>query len=500
MRNFKVLVALVLAVMMTLALVGSAMADGVTPATDKTTENDGSVTVSNPTVGQTYTLYKLFNADMGTNSAITYTLPSGKTAADLTYNSKSWFELNSNGFIVAKDSTGENWAKDPDAIAWAKQFAGNTPAGSAITKTEDNTVSWTGLTYGYYFVDTTLGAFISVDSANKAATITEKNTPPTIDKEITGVTTPGGTKSTATLGTGDNTNDPGNGANEKAIAQVGDTVSYKLTVAAKPGALNYKVTDVLTNLKLVASSVKVNDTAYASSTIVDKTASSVVDAASTFTIVFTKAYLDTIDTATSITIEYDAIITGTAVIVGEEGNPNTATLTYGNKPEPDSSTDDAKVYTAKITVIKNDNNGSGLAGAEFALKNSSGKYYVYNTTTGVVTWTDAVTDATKYTSGSDGKLNGEFKGLPNGSYILEETVVPEGYNAIDPNDNSLKFTIAGNNYTNTNLIQGTAVVNNAGTTLPSTGGIGTTIFYVAGIVLVLGAAAVIIARRKSEQE
>ncbi|MBQ4249381.1 MAG: hypothetical protein II705_04970, partial [Clostridia bacterium] len=190
MKKTSKILALVLVVAMVVAMgVGTVAfaAAAITPATDRTTETDGAVKVTNAADGQTYTLYKLFNADMGANDAITYTLPSGKTAADLTYNGKSWFELNSNGFVVAKNGTETDWAKDPDAIAWAKSFG--TP--NATTKTgADAKTGWTGLDYGYYFVDTTLGAFIGVDSANKTAEITEKNEEPKIDKSITGVKDP----------------------------------------------------------------------------------------------------------------------------------------------------------------------------------------------------------------------------------------------------------------------------------------------------------------------
>ena len=497
MKKMKKIFAFMLALAMMLSLTGIVNAGKASAA-----GTTGSISVSSNHKGQVYTLYKLFDAhitfadDGKTVRAITYSLPTGKTEADLTYNGKSWFKLNDNKFIEVKDSTvTTEWAKDPDAIAWAKRFG--TTVQEAITAASDNdeNVKWDNVDYGYYYVDSTLGSFIGVDSNTPDIIIKDKNNPPTIDKEITGVTTEGGTKSTDTLGVGDDATDPGSGVREKAIAQIGDTVSYKLTVAAKPGAENYQVTDTLTNLKLKADTLKINGTSYADVDIVDKDNSSVVNDASTFTIKFTKAYLDTITSDKSITIEYDAVITGTAVTIGQEGNENTAELTWGHKTEKDSSTDKAKVYTGKISVIKNDTNNSGLEGATFALKNDAGKYYKVDTATGNVTWVDK-NEATQYTSQADGKLNGEFTGLANGSYTLEETKTPEGFNPIDPNDASLKFTIENKGYTNDNLIQKATVINKQGSTLPSTGGIGTTIFYVLGGILMAAAVVLLITKKK----
>lgn len=486
MKHFKKVMALLLAMVMVLAMGTTALA--VTPAIDKNTEEDGSVTVNSPKVGQTYTLFMLFEADMGANDAITYTLPAGKTEADLTYtdgegHEHHWFKLNSNGFVVAEDGVVEDWAKDPNAIAWARSFG--TQTRSPIVAGE---VKWTGLKYGYYFVDTSLGAFIGVDSANKDAVISEKNEEPKVDKSITGVE-----GEDTTLGTGDDTTDPGRGVHEKAIAQVGDTVSYTVVIKAKPGAENYSVTDEMTNLNLKADTLKVDGDVYTESDKVDQTKSSAET--NKYTIVFKQAYLDTITEATDITITYDAVLTGKSVIIGQNGNENTATLTYGHQEE-NTTTDSAKVYTAQISVIKHDDQSTGLANAEFALKNSEGKYYKVNTENGEVTWVDTVADATKYTSGADGNLNGIFTGLSNDVYVLEETVVPDGYNKIDPTDRSLIVTIADDDYSDDNLKQERAVINHKGTELPSTGGIGTTIFYVVGAVLVIGAGVLLVSRRR----
>ena len=496
---------------MALAADDDTPATTVTPAINRNTETDGSVEIANPSVGQTYTLYKLFDADMGANDAITYTLPEGKTASDLVYTdgegaTHQWFELNSNGFVVASSGTDTDWAKDPNAILWAKSFGAT--VGSQITAAEGSAVKWTGLAYGYYFVDTSLGSFIGVNSANKDASIREKNTSPSLDKEIASTTSGVVGDDPTKVGETDT------GKNEAATAQVGDTITYKLTVSAKPGAENYIVTDTLSAGLTPPAETNVTVTGL---TVTDDYTVSV--SGQVITVTFTKAYLDTITEDTSIVINYTAIL-NTNAVVGEGGNKNEAKLTWGNNPDVNYSVDDAKVYTAKITVVKNDGNSAGLAGAEFVLKNASGKYYKYNASAVAATdaqgtegedgyvpataaqpagviWVDSVDDATVFTSGGDdGKLNGEFTGLTNGSYTLEEIKAPDGYNEIAPDDASLQFAITDSDYSDTNLIQSTTVINNAGTVLPSTGGIGTTIFYVVGSVLVIAAGVLLVTKKR----
>ena len=114
MKTIRKMMALMIAVIMCIA-----MSSAVFAATDRTDEKDGSISVSGTLEGQTYTLYKLFDADMGANNAITYT-----TSIDLTGN--EWFELNSNGFVVAKDGVEDDWAnfdtddEQPEALPITK--------------------------------------------------------------------------------------------------------------------------------------------------------------------------------------------------------------------------------------------------------------------------------------------------------------------------------------------------------------------------------------------
>ena len=482
MKKMKKLFAMLIAMVMVLGMSMSVFAAAPT---------SGSITVNPNYKGQTYTLYKLFDAKMtyaedGTLKAVTYQVPEGKTLPE----DNKWFELNDNGNVVAKAGVADDWAKDAEAIAWAKSFG--TQVGSEITAASDNdaNVKWDELGWGYYFVTSSLGSFIGIDTDNPDVTIKDKNTPPSIDKSITGVAG----EDVAFVATAtEETTDTGTGAKEQAIAQIGDTVSYKLVVNVQPGGYNYVITDTLTNLKIKADSFKVGGAAIAENEKVDATGTTITDEASTFTIKLSQTYLDSLKEATDLEITYDAVL-DTSAAVADEANPNTVKLTYGTSPD-NKSEDQAKVWTAKVNVEKKAETETGdpLPGAGFKLKNSEGKFYKWDATTGV-TWVEEA-QADEIFTGADGMLTQEFKGLKTGAYTLVESTVPDGYNKHD----DTTVTITNEDVTAENLAQTKIVVNKAGAVLPSTGGMGTTIFYALGAVLVIGAGVILATRRRKAQ-
>ncbi len=206
-----------------------------------------------------------------------------------------------------------------------------------------------------------------------------------------------------------------------------------------------------------------------------------------------------------IIIEYKAKLNENAVI-GSEGNPNKMHIDYSNNPnvggdgETGHTPDDTNiVFTYQLTVNKTDEKGKDLDGATFTLlkKDSSGEYVEVEKIIG--------TNQHVF----------EFKGLDDGDYKIEE-IPPAGYNGIDP----IEFTITAGHTTladnptldslqagsfTINTIKGsvkptgfisTKIKNKSGSTLPSTGGIGTTIFYILGIILMLGAGIVLVTRKR----
>ena len=108
-----------------------------------------------------------------------------------------------------------------------------------------------------------------------------------------------------------------------------------------------------------------------------------------------------------------------------------------------------------------------------------------------IEWVAAEADGDEKFTGADGKLTEEFTGLAAGTYTLVETTVPAGYNKAADTDVTIDKSSDS-----ANLVQAAAIENNKGSVLPSTGGMGTTLFYVVGGLMVAGAAIALIAKNR----
>lgn len=223
-----------------------------------------------------------------------------------------------------------------------------------------------------------------------------------------------------------------------------------------------------------------------------------------------KAITDrTIDTHTKIIVEYKAVLNENAVI-GGAGNPNTVYIEYDNNPHTDgkgkTKEDTVYAFTFELDVTKYDGDtGAVLANAKFIIYREllGAKHYaVLNAENEISSWSTNVDDATILTSGDDGKFI--IKGLESDIYFLEETEAPIGYDlladriTVDIRASVSEGTTGGQvDYLQINVNNGTvengdvttgivnmSVINNPGSTLPETGGIGTTLFYIAGGLIV----------------
>lgn len=485
MKNTTRILALLLALVLTLGL-------GVTAFAEDTAAEKGTITVNKAVSGQKYTIYKILYLESYNAASGAY---SYKATADWSDFIKStavkdvYVKVDNQGYVT--------WIKDADAAAFAKAalaYAGEKKVANQGSKdAEGTTVTFENLELGYYLLDSSLGTLCSLNTTNPNATVEEKNAVPTNKKEVQ-------EDSNGNYGT---VND----------AELGQTVSFRSTVTLPAGSQNVIFHDTMEGLTLNADSVKVytdaNMTAELSAGSYTVTPSA-TDGCS-FEVAFAQTYLNDLSAETKLYIGYSATLNADAV-VGGAGNPNTSHVTYGekNNSTPDSTT---RTYTWSFDVLKFGNNDKNklLKGAQFVLLNSD-KTQVAKFQGDKLNGWESVPTAGKddtiswpaeavMTTNENGKI--AIVGLDAGTYYLREIKAPDGYNtlkgdeSVQINPEPGKDAQSGDTLT---LAAVTAEVNNqSGTQLPSTGGVGTTIFYVLGGILAVGAAVLLIARKRAER-
>lgn len=483
MKRVKRVLALLAAFALVLAMAVPAWAEG----------NTGSITVQGAVNGEIYSIYKIFDVtgyDMTTNPhKITYKVTDGWA---------SFFEKGNPGAnYVTLDSKNQISATTLDsstapkfaaaAIAWAKDSNHNIKATDTKTAGE-NGVTFTNVANGYYLVDTSLGALCSLDNVTgNAAKISEKNEVPAIEKKVK---------------SGDN-------YESRNSAKIGDTVEYKTTITINGSVEKVVLHDKMdTGLTFDETSVKVKvgDADVAADNYTLKKSGTESSAPCTFEIEFEDSYIAGLATGTQIEVTYSATLNESAVI-GTPGNKNDTWLKYGNNG---SVTSETTTYSYSFDLVKTDSDGTLLAGAKFKLyadqncaneiklvADGDNAYRVAKT--GEKAVESIETNATSALT---------IKGLKGTTtYYLKEIEAPKGYNELE---NAFAFTIADANVssnlgtTGNKWVEGNStgihIINNAGTTLPSTGGMGTTVFYVVGGGLMAVAVVLLVTKKRMENK
>ena len=198
---------------------------------------------------------------------------------------------------------------------------------------------------------------------------------------------------------------------------------------------------------------------------------------------------------------YSAVLNENAVIAGD-GNSNKTQLKFGDDHRDETTWDETKTYTYKVDVVKTDGSNKVLDGAQFKLydaKTGGNEIKLVDEGNGVYRLAKDGETGVGYITTVNGQL--EIKGFDaNTNYYLEETKAPDGYNKLPERveiavkEANLDATVDGGIWHE----GGIHVVNKTGSLLPTTGGIGTTIFYALGGALVLGVIAVFLARKRAK--
>lgn len=488
MKKFSKLFALLLALAlvlgsMTTVFAGNAM-DPLVTAPNMT----GKVTISNALAGATYKLYRVLDISgtTGTGEDLKSAFVTNEKWNTAIRSLKpDWFHFAGEGVGSLATPLDEFTNNEAKAQAFA---AAALAAGSSIAADVTKTISTSGaqvfesLPYGYYIMVSTRQngePKYTVFTLNKAElTITEKNlATPTIVKKV---------------------NDK-----EAVSADFNSILDYTITITAVAGTDTYTITDALPGeITLVNDSLVVSKVSGDMTTTLGKgtdyTVTSTVANVS-FEIALTSELRNGLKDGDKIVLTYNAKLQSAVATL----NPirNTATLHYGDKQQ---CSDYATVYTGHISFYKVDGKSNeNLAGAKFVLKNKAGKYAVMTKAGNNYSFSHAVDSADEatviLTDGGTGVYT--IRGLSAGEYMLVEVEAPANY--IKGEDTTVTISEErdeGGNLIGLKVPASVTIVNMPGSTLPETGGTGTTIFYIAGAVLVVAALALLLIKRRTSSE
>lgn len=461
MKKTKRSLAIVIAIFMILAVVLPVFAAG-----------EGSITIDNSISGQTYKAYRIFDLESYSGTNFSYKVNSTWQAfiADSTKGGK-YVDVDTDGYVT--------WKTNADAAEFAKEAMDyattNSIAATATQAATGTTTTFSQLDLGYYLVNSTVGTLCELTTTKPTITISDKNAGPTITNKS------------------EVSNNNYNAVNTETI---GTSVPCKAEVTTKEGAENYELVATIDSGLTYegVTAVKLDGNT------VDSSNYTVTPTSNGFKVTFNQSFLDTLADDQNLEVDYSVKLNENATIAGV-GNTSSVVLNYGANKNLNSAPSVATIYTYEFDVVKTDESNKVITGASFELYdaqtsgNKIGVVLVSGTTYRV-----AVTGETPVAISAG---TATIQGLGNGTYYLEETAAPTGYNQLSARQSvtisnaNNKATVTGTGENATYTSGGVQIINKTGTELPTTGGIGTTIIYIVGGTLMVGAAVILIAKKRA---
>jgi len=493
MKTMRKIFTLVLAMTILLSMVVTANATAADPA-PAAMNNTGLLTIQNATAGYVYSLYRILDLEtISSDGKPVYIMRADGLWDDFFTDAEygaPYFEVSGKYVKEIKTTnpelTGQMLAEKVLAYAQANSIAADVSGKISIS---GDYRSGTPRQYGYYVMATDRAGtskYTTFTLMTPTMSILEKNAQdPSIEKFV---------QEDSEMGTGDSgwkDDDDTIESNRYNVAEIEQPVKFKIIVNLKAGTDKYTITDTMPNFEGL-SDLSFD---FSGGGTIDDSRVEITSTENSFTVVLKDNFRATIEDGQTLTITYTAKLKSNANI-GTEGNENEVVLSYG-----DGKTDDDQTYTKtySLTVTKVDELNQPLDGAIFQLFHENSDHPLHFGQNG-----SNYTITNSETNGSDivdtiipdgTTCTFTINGLDTvDKYILKEIKVPDGYVKMD--DQVIVIDPSSANFDPATDTVSIDIQNLPGVTMPETGGMGTTVFYVTGGILVLAAIALLVTKKR----